>query len=1334
VKQRKAAGESSPPSKALTGLCSAWALGLRARGAGGSGGVPLSGGGGAGNPGHNGSNGAGGNGMGGGLFVVSDSTILTHLANTLMALNSLTAGRYGTASGPDISGKVTSGDHDLIGDASGSNLSSSDGYGDLAGYTAAQLYLGPLANNGGPLAGAPGSQQVVQTMALLAGSPAIDAGDTSAAVSAVDERGYARIVGNAIDIGAYEYGATPATTDLSISGSAPSTALLGGTISYTLTVTNNSLTTAQSNVTLSDLMPADTTLQSWTSASSNSASLTLFSGSGGTVSALIPSLAANSSASFILVVRTPNDTPISSVFTDTASAGPITGDPNPNNNSASFDTVILGPTTTSISAPPTIYSNNALVTVTVTSPAGSPTGYVALTVSNATSSTTYDSGSLSGGVATFSIPGLSLGNYNLSATYVPAGDFASSSATGNLSVFTLSSVSTTDELIAAINAANAAGRPTTIALTPGNTLDYTSAYNGTANALPAITGNITVIGNGDTIGRTGSNAFRLFDVAKGASLTLENMTLQGGLALGTGAAAEGGAIYSSGTLALGGVTVQNNKAQGGTGAHGGNAGSFAHAGNGSDGNAGLGGGLYVAGGAVTLSNDTFSSDQAVGGNGGAGGNAKLFAYGGSGGSGGVGWGGGVYVAAGTAMLNNDTLSGNAAQGGAGGNGGNAETFGSAGNGNTGGIGSGGGLYVAGGAVTLNNDTLASNQTVGGKGGNGGVIITDGSGHNSGQGGNGGSGGGGSGGGLYVAGGAVTLNNNTVSGNQAAGSSGGGGGHGGAFGVNGHGGSGGNATGGGLGIGSSAQASLVNTLIAANSLTGATTTAPDVSGTVHSSDHDLIGDGSGSNLSNGDSGGDLVGYTAAQLALGPLADNGGPTQTMALLPGSPAIDAGDGTTANLPSTDQRGYARIVGNAIDIGAVEYQYDLSISGSAPSSVTSGQTIAYQLTVQNNGPDIAGNGGGVELLDTLPGGTTFVSLSAPSGWSVTTPSVGGTGEVEAVLPTLASGASATFTLTVQTSTPGTINNTFNLDPTTWDNKVANNSVSFRTDAMPAITSVSSTTANGTYGVGSVINLSVNFSGPVTVSGTPQLALNSGGTATYTSGSGTNTLTFTYTVAAGQSSSRLDEASASALTLNGGTIQDGGGNAVGLTLPSPGSTGSLGANADIVIDAIAPTVVSFNVLFGKESYNLIGSTRYDLPWAITGIQVVFSKPIYSGDLNSLTGLTATSFSGLGTTTLTWTFNAITLGKFATTLQGSGSDALKDAAGNPLAYGAGFAQNFNVLEGDVNDDGVVDSADMLTVYEATNKPYDIFDDINGDGVVTMADVSLVRQLIGNQLS
>ncbi|MEY4385124.1 MAG: hypothetical protein RLY20_407 [Verrucomicrobiota bacterium] len=57
-------------------------------------------------------------------------------------------------------------------------------------------------------------------------------------------------------------------------------------------------------------------------------------------------------------------------------------------------------------------------------------------------------------------------------------------------------------------------------------------------------------------------------------------------------------------------------------------------------------------------------------------------------------------------------------------------------------------------------------------------------------------------------------------------------------------------------------------------------------------------------------------------LAPLADYGGPNQTMAPLPGSPAIDAGDDSAASIFATDQRGLTRKVGAHVDLGTVELQ----------------------------------------------------------------------------------------------------------------------------------------------------------------------------------------------------------------------------------------------------------------------------------------------------------------------------------------------------------------------------------------------------------------------------
>jgi len=62
--------------------------------------------------------------------------------------------------------------------------------------------------------------------------------------------------------------------------------------------------------------------------------------------------------------------------------------------------------------------------------------------------------------------------------------------------------------------------------------------------------------------------------------------------------------------------------------------------------------------------------------------------------------------------------------------------------------------------------------------------------------------------------------------------------------------------------------------------------------------------------------------------------------------------------------------------------------------------------------------------------------------------------------------------------------------------------------DTTPAaVTTVSSTAANGAYGAGAVIPVTISFSKAVTVTGTPRLALNSGGVASYSSGSGTTTI-----------------------------------------------------------------------------------------------------------------------------------------------------------------------------------------------------------------------------------
>ena len=122
-------------------------------------------------------------------------------------------------------------------------------------------------------------------------------------------------------------------------------------------------------------------------------------------------------------------------------------------------------------------------------------------------------------------------------------------------------------------------------------------------------------------------------------------------------------------------------------------------------------------------------------------------------------------------------------------------------------------------------------------------------------------------------------------------------------------------------------------------------------------------------------------------------------------------------------------------------------------------------------------------------------------------------------------------------------------------------------------ITTVSSTTADGTYTVGDTVEIQVTFDEAVTVTETPTLALNVGGVANYESGSGSTALTFRYAPILGHQTSSLDYTSTSALGLNGGTITTTEDAPADLTLPSPGTTGSLSFGRSIAIDAVKPTV-----------------------------------------------------------------------------------------------------------------------------------------------------------------
>jgi hypothetical protein len=263
-----------------------------------------------------------------------------------------------------------------------------------------------------------------------------------------------------------------------------------------------------------------------------------------------------------------------------------------------------------------------------------------------------------------------------------------------------------------------------------------------------------------------------------------------------------------------------------------------------------------------------------------------------------GFGGAIY-SVGALTVSNSTLSGNAAGGG---------SYLYYGDypypimvGTDGGF--GGALFIGGGTALIDHSTIANNSTAGGQGDyNRGTSY---------------------GGGVYVSGGTVNVRHSTITGNVAAS------GYGEYIGdppppYN---------TGpspsyaGGIAAGGVVR--LYNSLVANN----LADSGPDLHGSITSLGHNLIG-----NTSDGS------GFVASDLLnvdpqLGPLQNNGGTTQTMALLPGSPAINAGINTSA--PAYDQRGagFPRIVGGTIDIGAFE------------SSNVAGKTFV--------GPGGAGSGG---------------------------------------------------------------------------------------------------------------------------------------------------------------------------------------------------------------------------------------------------------------------------------------------------------------------------------------------------------------------------------------
>lgn len=255
---------------------------------------------------------------------------------------------------------------------------------------------------------------------------------------------------------------------------------------------------------------------------------------------------------------------------------------------------------------------------------------------------------------------------------------------------------------------------------------------------------------------------------------------------------------------------------------------------------------------------------------------------------------------------------------------------------------------------------------------------------------------------------------------------------------------------------------------------------------------------------------------------------------------------------------------------------------------------------------------------------------------------------------------------------------------------------------ANPKVTGVSAQGLDRTVKIGDEVLINMVFDQAVNVNvsgGTPSLLLETGlldRNAVYVSGTGSNTLVFKYTVQAGDVSADLNFQSTAALQLNGAVLANATGDQAILTLPTLGGADSLGGRSNIVVDGVAPEVVSVAVpsddtyitgqnldFFVRFSENVVVST-------------VGGTPRIAVTLDTGGTVYADYVSGSGSSGLVFRMtvangqldsNGITLGN----LQLNGG-TLRDTAGNDAVVtlnGVGSTD-------DVNIDGVAPSVVSVT--------------------------------------
>ncbi|HUJ15401.1 MAG TPA: DUF11 domain-containing protein, partial [Thermoanaerobaculia bacterium] len=264
----------------------------------------------------------------------------------------------------------------------------------------------------------------------------------------------------------------------------------------------------------------------------------------------------------------------------------------------------------------------------------------------------------------------------------------------------------------------------------------------------------------------------------------------------------------------------------------------------------------------------------------------------------------------------------------------------------------------------------------------------------------------------------------------------------------------------------------------------------------------------------------------------------------------------GTLSNTASVTSATSDSVPGNnsATSTATITSSADVVVAKSGPPTVTAGNNVTYIVTVTNAGPSDAQT---VSLSDATPANTTFVSENQTSGplFACSNPAPGGSGNTVCTIGTLASGASATFTIVDQVSigTAGGTNimNTATATSGGPDSNPANNSSSASTSVSGGTLdlAIAKTASPGPYGTGQPITYSivVNNAGPAPAGGATVTDILPAGTtfvsATPSQGSCSGTSTVTCSL---------------------GTIASGGTATVSLVVTLPSTPGSVSNTATV--------------------------------------------------------------------------------------------------------------------------------------------------------------------------